>query len=323
MDYFSFDFMGDLVFGAPFDLLRDGDKNGFLHTMTSGLYLPALTQHIPWCMDALIHTPFVGKEMKQLAEFAFTQVVRRMKEGSVHDDLFYHLNDEAKVTLAPPPMAILMSNAVTAIVAGSDTTASVMSNAFYHILSDKSCHARLQAEIDTAFPPGKGDPSDFTRLARLEYLNAVINETLRLHPPGSTSLQRAPEAHSGGHMIGSKIFISEGTAVYSPPYVYHRDPRYFFPRPDEFWPDRWLLKDDANIILNLDAFIPFSTGPANCVGRPVALPEMRIVLAFMLQSFEMRLADDYDPARWQDDLRDYFVIQKGSLPVSLTTRLPN
>lgn len=62
--------------------------------------LPALTQHVPWCMDALIYTPFVGKEMKQLGEFAFRQVSKRIKEGSIQDDLFYHLVSSAPLTLS-------------------------------------------------------------------------------------------------------------------------------------------------------------------------------------------------------------------------------
>lgn len=89
-----------------------------------------------------------------------------------------------------------------------------------------------------------------------------------------------------------------------------RDPRYFSPFTDEFMPERWLSsspqrsvgstvvplikesKDSVafNVSFKTDtaALIPFSFGPANCVGRSLALLEMRMVVAALMQRFEMR-----------------------------------
>ncbi|CCM04655.1 uncharacterized protein FIBRA_06839 [Fibroporia radiculosa] len=324
LSYFSFDFMGDFVFGGPFDLLRDGDKNDLVGMMENGLYLPALTQHVPWCIEALLTLPFLGKHMKGLGEFAFQQITRRMKEGSVHDDLFYHLNDEGRgdTSSGSPPLPVLMSNAVTAIIAGSDTTAAALSNTFYLMLSHPSCYRRLQIEVDAAFPPGRGEPTDSAKLAQMEYLNAVINESLRLYPPVRTSLQRAPQMGTGGHMLGSTMFIPEGTAIYAPPYVYHHDPRYFS-RPEDFFPERWLSKNGEDNTFDPSAFIPFSMGPANCVGRPLALIEMRMVIAYILHAFELRFANGYDPASYEKHLQDLFVTHRGPLPVTLIARAAN
>ena len=113
--------------------------------------------------------------------------------------------------------------------------------------------------------------------------------------------------------------ITEGTAVQVPPYVIHRDPRYFFPHPDKFWPDRW-LKQDLNIILNRSAFIPFSTGSANCPGKPLAMIELRLMTCLIVRTFELSFEDGYDPLRWEEGLLDRFVIVKGKLPVKLKTR---
>lgn len=107
----------------------------------------------------------------------------------------------------------------------------------------------------------------------------------------------------------------------------HRDPRYFSPRPDEFWPERWLhdssLKGSHGtepIILSRDAFIPFSIGPANCAGKPLALIELRLVIANLVRRFDISFDENYDPRDWEKKLFDRFVLVKGQLMTALRLR---
>ena len=120
-----------------------------------------------------------------------------------------------------------------------------------------------------------------------------------------------------------------------------RSSEYFSPDPEKFWPERWLkLKPEkldstnktdydileshsegSSITTNTSAFIPFSYGPANCAGKLLAIVEMRMVVALLMQRFEIRFADGYDPLQWEIELKDYFVTSNGSLPVVLTPRL--
>ncbi|KAJ7167773.1 cytochrome P450 [Mycena filopes] len=319
LSFFSFDIMGDIAFGGGFELMRDGDKDGLWRTLEDGLYFPAMTQQIPWVVSFLPYFPTVGKEMRTLGSFAFNQARRRLNEGSIHNDLFYYLMDDKRVDADPYPFPLAVSNAVLAIIAGSDTTSTMLSNTFYFLLTHPESYKRLQSEVDEAFP--NKEPIDAALLSNLPYLNAVIKEALRLYPPLSTSLQRAPTPGSGSKALTESFVISEGTAIVIPPYTLHRDPRYFSPSPEKFMPERWLAaKDDPNFIINEDAYIPFSSGPANCVGKNFALLEMRMVLAYLLQAFEMRLADGYDKEEYEAELEDYFVLHKGRLPVVLTSR---
>lgn len=129
-------------------------------------------------------------------------------------------------------------------------------------------------------------------------------------------------------------FIPEGSNVFVPTYVLHRDPRYFSPYPESFWPDRWLepeerkeindvhkpLGNGVQVTLETKAFAPFSAGPAVCVGKTLAMQEMRIVASWIVQRFDMQPAKGYDLDDWERDLNDYYVMQKGSLPVLLTRR---
>ncbi|KAJ7653210.1 cytochrome P450 [Mycena polygramma] len=319
LSFFSFDFMGDLSFGGGFELMRDGDKDGLWHQLESGIFLPSLTQHIPWCIDFVPYLPSaVGKQSQAFAKFAAAQAERRIQEGSIHNDLFYYLFDAKREDPEPIPFPIVVQNAIVAIIAGSDTTATVLSNAFFFLLSHPESYMRLQGEVDKAFPSGK-EATDPALLSRLPYLNAVIKESLRLFPPIPTLLQRAPEVGTGPKALGAGFIIPEGTAVIVPPYPLHRDPRNFFPDPEKFNPDRW-LGEDAKFTINEAAFIPFSTGPANCAGKNLAMLEIRLVLACGMQAVEIRLAEGYDTARWEADFKDYFVFVKGSLPVVVTKR---
>lgn len=132
--------------------------------------------------------------------------------------------------------------------------------------------------------------------------------------------------------------IPEGTGVSVPPYVLHRQKQYFS-KPDEFIPERWVVNEkpsglgmkekkisplsDATEVWhhNTQAYIPFSTGFANCAGRMLALAEMKSVIALVLQRFDIRFAANYNPEQWEKDIMNYFVYKLGELPVVLTPRM--
>ena len=103
-----------------------------------------------------------------------------------------------------------------------------------------------------------------------------------------------------------------------------RDPRNFS-HPDLFWPDRWLIagghaQSSEKIVHNVDAFIPFSLGQNNCVGKNLALLEMRMLICHFMQKLEVRLADGWDCRQWLEELDDAFVTRMGKLPVVIQRR---
>jgi cytochrome P450 len=130
----------------------------------------------------------------------------------------------------------------------------------------------------------------------------------------------------------SPSYIPEGTTTFIPTYCLQRDPCNFSPLPDNFLPERWLpaekqlelelaiFKDQSKVVHNLDAFIPFSTGPSNCVGKNLAWMEMRMLVCLMLQRYDMQFEEGYCPKLWEDDIQDYFVMMKGRLPIVLAPR---
>ena len=69
-----------------------------------------------------------------------------------------------------------------------------------------------------------------------------------------------------------------------------------------------------------NAFIPFSFGPSNCVGKYLALKEMKMALCHILQKVDVRFAEGYDPTTWDAEIADRATLQLGVLPVTVTVR---
>ena len=114
-------------------------------------------------------------------------------------------------------------------------------------------------------------------------------------------------------------------------YSIHRDPRNFS-KPDTFWPERWLFAASRAPDMGTEcappagfthaegAFSPFSYGPMNCVGKNLALTEMRMVICHFMQKLELNFPEGYDPMDWDRQLEDRFVMKIGTLPVMARPR---
>ncbi|PPQ83920.1 hypothetical protein CVT25_000665 [Psilocybe cyanescens] len=307
------------TFGGVYSLMRDGDIDQVLLKMKRGVFLPSVSQHIPWLLGALRAIPLVGSDARAYGKFGVEQAKKRaaLDDSILRKDLFYYLLESEP---AETKASKIVSSALLAIVAGSDTTSSVFANLFYFLLREPDYYRRLRAEIDVIHSPSdSNDTIDINSLANLPFLNAVINETLRLQPPILTGLQRSPVTGSGGKFLSADMFIPEGTAVLVSPYILHRCPRYFAPDPDRFWPDRW-LSQDPNVVVDRSAYIPFSTGPANCPGKPLAMVELRYVTCLIVRTFDMSFSEGFDHGEWEKSLVDRFIMLKGELPVRLTVR---
>ena len=120
-------------------------------------------------------------------------------------------------------------------------------------------------------------------------------------------------------------------------YSLHRDPRNFSPFPASFWPDRWLLAsgaaaptDPAYASLELSrpgafahndaAFTPFAAGPMNCVGKGLALQEVRTVTCALVRRLAFVLREGWDAAAYERECRAYLVATRPVVPVRVEAR---
>ncbi|THH00159.1 hypothetical protein EW026_g2323 [Hermanssonia centrifuga] len=318
-------------FSYGFGMLQNGrDVHGLSDLIERALTEAAWISHVPWSIPFLGYIPGGSTSWEEMKVAGEQAVKRRVDGGSIHPDLFHYLMDEDGVEPIKPSLETCAIDGQLAIIAGSDTAATALAHLWYFLLSQPQCFNRLRKEVDDAFPPGEDSLMDLARQGAMPYLNACINESLRLYPPVLTGLQRRVVSGTGGRMVGPH-FVPDGTQVAAWAYSIHRDPKHFSPLPNAFWPDRWLSQEkfvlpsgeaisQDQVITERDVFLPFSLGPMVCAGKNVAMTEMRAVVCAVMQQFDIEIADRSCVDSWEDDVHEIFVTSRGTLPVLLKSR---
>ncbi|RKO93015.1 cytochrome P450, partial [Blyttiomyces helicus] len=159
----------------------------------------------------------------------------------------------------------------TLIFAGHDTTATLMSWVCYLLGTHLSIEEKLLKEIDSVLGP-RTEPTH-ADLSAMPYLGNVIKEALRLFPAAGT----ARFGRKGDKLCGHDV---EGCVIYISSYIVQRLPSLWGADADVFRPERW--SDDQ---INLEYFVPFSRGRADCIGQKFALLEARAILSAVYKKF--------------------------------------
>jgi enediyne biosynthesis protein E7 len=220
----------------------------------------------------------VSREPARDLQFAYrfrslTKVVaelsaRRRAEPEEHFDyLAMLMSARDKESGAPMGERELIDEVMTLIVAGHETTASGLNWTWYLLSQHPAAEARLHAEIDAA--PELATP-ELAQMEALRYTRQVVDEALRLYPPGWLLSRRTIEADVlGGYPVPA------GSNVLLPLYLVHRHPA-FWKDPEAFSPERFAPEQEAE--RSRFAYMPFAAGPRHCIGESFALYEMLVHL---------------------------------------------
>jgi cytochrome P450 len=166
----------------------------------------------------------------------------------------------------------------TLLFAGHETSANALTWALYLLAHHPAVEQRLQAEVDMVLA---GQTPTVEDLGRLPYTRMVLEETLRLYPPGATIPRRAIAAD----VIGD-VAIPANSLVFLTPYITHRHPD-FWEQPEVFDPQRFTSERVA--ARHRFAYFPFGGGPHLCIGQHFALMEVQLALAMIAQRYQLRL----------------------------------
>jgi cytochrome P450 len=231
----------------------------------------------------------VAKEQNRDLKFAFrfrslTKLVaelieHRRREPQEHFDFLEMLMaTRDRESAAPMSNKELIDEVLTLIVAGHETTAAALTWAWYLISRHPETAAQLEAEADRLAPGLLG----LDAAESLAFTHQVLQEALRLYPPGWLFTRRTIEADElGGFAIGPR------TDVFISPYLLHRHPE-FWSEPEEFRPERFAGADAEE--RHKFAYIPFSVGPRHCIGENIAMLEMLVHVHAMSRRFRLTRA---------------------------------
>jgi cytochrome P450 len=181
----------------------------------------------------------------------------------------------------------IKEQALTFVLAGSETTGNLMSWIFYVLMTHDDVLAACREEVDRVLPNGIEPTNE--HLSELVICEAIINETLRLYPPVPMVTRYCVREH----VIGTEcpLLIPAGITIMINSYFLHRR-NDLWPRGEEFDYTRWMRDPKTGLKPKLPhpyAYLPFAAGSRNCIGQNFALLEAKIMLAMFVQRCNFEL----------------------------------
>ncbi|KGQ07808.1 Isotrichodermin C-15 hydroxylase [Beauveria bassiana D1-5] len=303
LNFTTFDIIGDLAFSDSFGSLASSAYHPWVLSIFRGIRGNALRRF-------LRHYPSLGfiaarlglardfKVAEHNRHTARDKAAARMRLGvegpaGKSDFMTYMLRKTRTDETAMDEEEILSTSPIL-VVAGSETTATALAGFFFFLAQNPDKRELVVSEIMEAFP--YENSIDMRSTARLEYLHAALEETLRLYPPVTT------------------LISVHQWATFRNPENFHL--------PEQFLPERWLPASHPRYEARFDddnraVFKPFSHGPRDCIGKNLAYAEMRLLAARMLRSFEVTIEGQ---SEWQTKQRMFGLWEKIPLNVRVKSR---
>ena len=271
----TFDIIADLTFGEPFGCLQDFSTHKYITLLFSSLkafrisyifyYWPAARRLKNLLFDA---SSIQGRVdfYKWVASQTGKRIDRETQRPDFMSEILKHNGEKGKELSRKE----LSNNASVFIIAGSETTATVLSGVTYCLLTNPDKMQKLKDEIRSKFK----EYNDITldEVNKTPYLLAVLQEALRYFPPVPTGFER--RVGKGGEVV-SGYFIPEDTAVSVSSWPLAHSERNFKDA-DAFVPERW-LEDPRYTDDKRTAMQPFSFGPRVCLGKVSKAPNSILV----------------------------------------------
>lgn len=203
----------------------------------------------------------------------------------------------------------VLSSCNSMIFAGSETTSISLSSVFYHLIKNPRVYQKLMAELDDAAVNGTITEKDrgkvsWSEAQKLPYLDAVIQESFRMHPAPGLILEREVPPQ-GIDILGERI--PGGTIVGCNAWVLHRRPEIFGEDADEYRPERWTEASAAQLKEMKATMFQFGAGARTCIGKNISLLEIYKLVPTFLRNFEVEMAE---PEKEWKTCNAWFVTQE-------------
>lgn len=322
----TFDLIADLAYGESLQGLESGKSNAWIENIEKiNLMMPIFvllgTSKLLFKTVMLLLGPLLSRaQAKHMAN------VERLAHGRLHarkqpdrgDFMDYFLRSRGEAHGLRDDEVVVNSDLI--MVAGSETTATLLSGATWLMLTNPRTLKLATEEVRSVFNHDEDICFSETR-SKLPYLNACLEEALRLFPPVPIALPRSVPGDVAMEVCGLMIPPKTTVAV---PHLSAYTSEANFHRAREYLPERWLAKEAGGSLpspfLNdrRDVFKPFSFGPRDCIGRQLAYHEMRIIMAKLLFHFDLRLDESCND--WYNSQHIFGLWEKPTLKVYLSKR---
>ncbi|KAI8786628.1 cytochrome P450 3A7 [Biomphalaria glabrata] len=285
-EFFALDTIASIAFGIDINTLKK-PENKFAQEIKK------ITNPNPLLLAIVFLFPFLGpwftriglpffpkKSMNYLASAVDSVMAERKRdgtEGTVNDFLDL-VTSEAQEQGVKERLSLseIHAQSIIFIFGGLETVSTVMSFTLFLLAVHPECLERAQKEVDEKI--GKDFPCS-ENVQNLHYLDMCINEAIRMVPPAFFLDRQCVES-----IDINGVHIPKGMVVLIPVYAIHNDPN-FWPEPEKFDPERFTPENKET--RHPYAFFPFGHGPRNCIGMRLALMELKIAIAAVLQRYTL------------------------------------
>lgn len=279
-------------FSYRFNSFYSAEFHPFVDAFQRNLELTGPRALIPDFLKKLTQATY-DKNTATVQEFVDELIRDRQQHPSKpgeEDLLDVMLSAQDATTGTPLSMENVRDQLLTFLIAGHETTSSLLAFTVYRLLSNPHVFQKARDHVDTVL--GDRFP-EFDDLQNLTYIDEIMFETLRLNPPVWAYAVRPLEKTIIGkdeQHEGYEVDVDETVLILLD--RLHRDPEVWND-PETFRPERFNVENGDYIAPN--AWKPFGHGQRSCIGRAFALQEAKIILALLVRHFDVEFADpDYE-----------------------------
>ncbi|XP_069702400.1 probable cytochrome P450 6a14 [Periplaneta americana] len=305
---YSTDIIGSCAFGIQCNSLSNPDaefrnwgRKIFMPTYKSKLFrlitivFPSLAKILnvsPFPKDVsdyfmkMVRDTVAYREKNDVKRNDFMQLLIQLKNKTLgvaeEEDIKYNLEDDDLKSNTPfeVTLDVMAAQAFVFFLAGFETSSTTMTFCLYELAVNQDIQERLREEIDSVLEKNDGEIT-YDSIFEMEYLDKVVNETLRKYPPAQTLTRERTKTTK---IRGTNAVMEKGMQIMISIMGLHHDPKYY-PDPEKFDPERFSEEEKSK--RPHFSYLPFGEGPRICIGMRFGLMQTKVGIISLLSKYEV------------------------------------
>ncbi|XP_034947084.1 probable cytochrome P450 6a14 [Chelonus insularis] len=316
---FTTDTIGVCAFGLEAHALDDEDS--IFRKMGKRVFTTSWRSYVQFTLMGsmpilynLVGRLFIDHVLEKFFINLTKETIEYRKENNIkrHDfiDLLTNMKDKNdKIDDIELTDSLLAAQLFVFFVAGFETSSSTMSNCLFELAMNPEIQKKIKLEITEELKKSDGKFT-YEMIQNMKYLDKVFKETLRKYPPVMFLSRKTIDPYT---IPDTNITLPIGTAVWTPVYGIHHDPKYY-PEPEVFDPERFT--DEEVEKRPAMSYLPFGDGPRNCIGLRFGQLQTKVGLVKILQNHTVNVCEETDKT-YNADLRNNILAPKNGIKLQI------